>query len=318
MSRRQNLAPSFFWRSRPSSSLGLEAQAAAALSHPNILSVFHIGLQDGWPYIVTELLEGETLRDRLRRGPMRLRESLEVCAAVAWGLAAAHEKDIVHRDIKPANVFITKDGRVKLLNFGLARLNRSLAPGADEPTGLLEHTEPGLILGTVGYMSPEQVRGEATDSRTDIFALGTVLYELLTGRRAFDRPTPAETMSAIVNDDPPAPSDVSQQMPAPVSRVVRRCLEKNSAKRFQSAEDTRVALEGLVESGSSPSHVVVRKRSRQVRVIALACRRYPRGTRRWRISAAQAQSSRTSAWVPYCCPTSNRSGDGIPSIGGDG
>ena len=248
----------------------LEAQAAAALSHPNILSVFHIGLQDGWPYIVTELLEGETLRDRLRRGPMRLRESLEVCAAAAWGLAAAHEKGIVHRDIKPANVFITKDSRVKLLDFGLARLNRSLAPGADESTALLEHTEPGLILGTVGYMSPEQVRGEATDSRTDIFALGTVLYEILSGRRAFDRPTPAETMSAIVNDDPPAPSDVSQQMPAPVSRVVRRCLEKNSAKRFQSAEDLAFALEGLVESGSSPSNVIVRKRSRQVRVIALA------------------------------------------------
>ena len=247
----------------------LEAQAAAALSHPNILSVFHVGLQDGWPYIVTELLEGETLRDRLRRGPMRLRESLEVCAAAAWGLAAAHEKGIVHRDIKPANVFITKDSRVKVLDFGLARLNRSLAPGADEPTALAEQTDAGLILGTVGYMSPEQVRGEAADSRTDIFALGTVLYEILTGRRAFDRPTPAETMSAIVNDDPPATSDVSQQMPAPVSRVVRRCLEKNAAKRFQSAEDLAFSLEGLVESGSSPSIVVVRKRSRRVLVIAL-------------------------------------------------
>ena len=180
-----------------------------------------------------------------------------------------------------------------------------------------EHTNAGLILGTVGYMSPEQVRGEAIDSRSDIFALGTVLYEILTGRRAFDRPTPAETMSAILNDDPPAPSDASQQIVAPVSRVVRRCLEKNAAKRFQSAEDLAFALEGLVESGSSPF-----TRGRPKAFAAGEGHRprlwSTRDTRRWRISAAQAQSSRTSAWVPYCCPTSNRSGDGNPSIGGDG
>ena len=247
-----------------------EAQAAAALSHPNILSIFHVGLQDGCPYIVTELLEGETLRDRLRRGPMRLRESLEFGAGVAWGLAAAHAKGIVHRDVKPANLFITKDGRIKILDFGLARFGRSLPSREDEPTALAEQTDAGIILGTVGYMSPEQVRGEATDSRTDIFALGAVLYETLTARRAFDRPTPPETMSAILNDDPPSSAETSQQMPAPVSRVIRRCLEKNAEKRFQSAEDLGFALEGLVESGSSASVPAVNDRSRRWLMIALA------------------------------------------------
>ena len=154
---------------------------------------------------------------------MRLRESLEFGAAVAWGLAAAHAKGIVHRDVKPANLFITKDGRIKILDFGLARFSRPLPSGTDEPTALSEQTDAGIILGTVGYMPPEQVRGEATDSRTDIFALGAVLYETLTARQAFDRPTPAETMSTILNDDPPSSVETSQQMPAP-GDATRLCI----------------------------------------------------------------------------------------------
>lgn len=249
----------------------VEAQAAASLNHPNVLSIFHVGGQDGSPYLVTELLEGETLRERLQRGAMRPSEALEVGAAVARGLAAAHEKAIVHRDIKPTNVFITKEGRIKILDFGLARLNRSLSPVCDDATALLsEYTDPGLVVGTAGYMSPEQVRGEEIDSRSDIFALGAVLYEMLTARRAFDGPSPVETMSAILNREPPDVSDSARQLQPAVSRVVHRCLEKNVAKRFQSAEDLAFALEGLVESGRSVPQLGVTTNIRPGLITALA------------------------------------------------
>src|SRR6516165_8885867 len=166
----------------------LEAEAAAALNHSNILSIFAIGQQDGSPYIVTELLEGETLRERLRHGALRLRDAIDAAIQIAKGLAAAHEKGIAHRDLKPENLFLAKDGRVKILDFGLAKLMQSVS--ADSPTvSLRDQTDAGRVLGTVGYMSPEQVRGQPADTRSDIFALGCVLYEMLTGKRAFRKPS---------------------------------------------------------------------------------------------------------------------------------
>ena len=179
-----------------------EAQAAAALNHPNILAVYQFGVFDGAPYLVSELLEGSTLRQVLQRGPPPVRKTIDYAIQIAHGLAAAHEQGIVHRDLKPENLFVTKDGRIKILDFGLAKLMQT-QPDSDAPT-MTRGTDPGMLMGTAGYMSPEQVRGKAVDHRTDIFAFGAILYETLTGTRAFHRPTSAETMSAVLNDDPPA------------------------------------------------------------------------------------------------------------------
>jgi serine/threonine protein kinase len=212
----------------------LEAEAAATLNHPNILSIFHIGQQDVSPYIVTELLDGETLRARLRRGRMRLREALDIAAEVTRGLAAAHEKGITHRDLKPENLFLTKDGRVKILDFGLAKFDTAQPIDADAATeSLHEPTRPGQVLGTVGYMAPEQVRGHTADARSDIFAFGAVLYEMLTGKRAFCGESSADVFSAILNSDPPALSTDSREIPSAAARIVRRCLEKSPEQRFQ-------------------------------------------------------------------------------------
>src|SRR5258706_3536324 len=181
-----------------------EARAAAALNHPNILSIFDIGDEDGAPYVVSELLEGETLRDRLRSGPLSSRKTIDYAVQVARGLSAAHEKGIVHRDLKPENLFLTDDGQVKILDFGLAKLIRR-DPGSEGPLDSLAATmtEAGRVLGTVGYMAPEQVRGESADHRADIFALGCVLYEMATGDAPFRRDTAAETMAAILREDIP-------------------------------------------------------------------------------------------------------------------
>src|SRR6185312_13426936 len=178
-----------------------EALAAAALNHPNILAVYDIGTQEGSPYIVSELLEGESLRDRLRSGALPIRKAIEYSVQVAEGLGAAHDKGIVHRDLKPDNIFITHDGRVKLLDFGLAKLTQA-APAGDTETRTI-HSDPGTLLGTVGYISPEQVRGKTADARSDIFAFGAVLYEAISGKRAFHGETPTDTMSAILHNDPP-------------------------------------------------------------------------------------------------------------------
>jgi Tol biopolymer transport system component len=229
----------------------LEAEAAAALNHPNILSIFAIGQQDGSPYIVTELLEGETLRERLRHGALKLRDAIDIAIQAAKGLAAAHEKGIAHRDLKPENLFLAKDGRVKILDFGLAKLMQSPSSSDDPTLSLREQTDIGRVLGTVGYMSPEQVRGQSADARSDIFALGCVLYETLTGKRAFRKPSSIETMHAILNEDPQAASDITRTIPPALERVVHRCLEKSPDRRFQSASDLAFALDALSGSGVS-------------------------------------------------------------------
>ena len=228
-----------------------EARAVAALSHPNILAIHDVGSHDGITYAVTELLEGETLRQRLTDGAMAPRKAVEIAIQIANGLAAAHEKGIVHRDLKPENVFVTRDGRVKILDFGLAALVATTAREADDSPTTVALTEPGHVLGTVGYMSPEQVRAARIDHRTDIFALGAVLFELLTGRRAFQRETAAETMTAILKDDIPELSSTGRQVPVPIDRIVRRCLEKNADQRLQVARDVAIALEAV--SGSDVS-----------------------------------------------------------------
>jgi serine/threonine protein kinase/Tol biopolymer transport system component len=229
-----------------------EARAAAALNHPNILSIFDIGEERGAPYIVSELLEGSTLREQLRSGALGSRKAIDCGLQVARGLAAAHNKGIVHRDLKPENIFLTEDGRVKILDFGLAKLTRPEASSAsgDAPT-VQVNTEAGQVMGTVGYMSPEQVRGKGADHRSDIFALGAILYEMLSGKRVFHRETPADTMSAILKEEPEELSETARNVPLPLERIVRHCLEKNPAQRFQSAGDVAFNLETLAESTGS-------------------------------------------------------------------
>jgi hypothetical protein len=224
-----------------------EAQAVAALSHPNIVAIHDLGTDQGVFFVVTELLEGETLRTRLASAALPWRKAAEIGAAIADGLAGAHLKGIVHRDLKPDNIFITRDGRVKILDFGLARL-APVMPRQDQtsaPTTPPE-TEPGVVMGTVGYMSPEQARGNPADARSDIFALGCVLYEMLTGRRAFSRPTAPETLTAILNEDPPDVSESGRQVPAGLSRLLRRCLEKNPEERLQASRDLAFDLRSIL------------------------------------------------------------------------
>jgi serine/threonine protein kinase len=221
----------------------LEAQAAAALNHPNIVAIHHVGQHDGSPYIVAELLQGETLRERLRKGVLQLREALDLGVEIACGLGAAHDAGVIHRDLKPENIFVTKDGRVKILDFGLAKLEIAKSAKHDDPTvSVPRQTVPGQVLGTVGYMSPEQVRGHATDARSDIFSVGALLYEMLTGKPAFRKATSAETMSAILSEDPPPGSQAAPNLPPGLQKIVSRCLEKNPEQRFQHASDLAFAL----------------------------------------------------------------------------
>ena len=224
----------------------VEAKAAAALNHPNILAVYQMGTYAGVPYLVSELLDGKTLTESVRRGPLPLRTALNYGVQLAHGMAAAHEKGIVHRDLKPDNIFVTKDGRIKILDFGLAKLIQpkesvmSLAPTI---------TMHGVAMGTAGYMSPEQVRGLVVDHRSDIFAFGAILYEMVMGKRTFERPTSADTMSAILNEEPTPISEIAPETPVALQRVVLRCLEKNPEQRFQSASDLAFALEALTNTG---------------------------------------------------------------------
>ena len=232
-----------------------EARAVAALNHPNILAVHDVGEHHGAPYLVCELLEGETLRESLREGPLPQRRAIEYASQIAEGLAAAHNKEIVHRDLKPDNVFVTTDGRIKILDFGLAKLARAQAASADGSDATAPgptQTTPGIALGTAGYMSPEQVRGKEVDARTDIFAFGAILYEMLSGQRAFRGETSVETMNAILKEDPPEFATEKLRVSPGLERIVRRCLEKERERRFQSARDLGFALEAV--SGSTVSY----------------------------------------------------------------
>lgn len=231
-----------------------EARAAGILNHQNILAIYDVGEHEGSPYLVTELLEGETLRHRMGGSPVPQRKSIEYSIQIAQGLSVAHEKGIVHRDLKPENLFITRDGRVKILDFGLAKLILPEGPvtGEAEDSTLTGATEPGAVLGTVGYMSPEQIKGELVDARSDIFAFGCVLYEMLSGKRAFRRDSAVETVHAIMKEDPPELSQVVENLSPGLGQVVRRCLEKNPEERFQSTRDLAFNLEVLSGSSGEP------------------------------------------------------------------
>ncbi len=226
-----------------------EARATGALNHPNVLAVYDVGAHGGESFLVTELLEGETLRERLSGGALPVRKAVDLATQIARGLAAAHEKGIVHRDLKPENLFVTKDGHVKVLDFGLAKV-ASGATGAEKTvtTPPAELTGDGVVLGTAGYMAPEQVRGLPADARSDIFALGCIVYEMLSGRRAFRGETSAETMTAILREEPDDLAASGRAIPPALDRVVRRCLEKVPAERFQSAHDLAFALTASSET----------------------------------------------------------------------
>ena len=240
-----------------------EARTIAALNHPNILGIHDIGAHNGAPFLVSEFLEGQTLREKLVSGPLPVRRAIEYALGIAEGLAAAHEKGIVHRDLKPENVFVTRDGRVKVLDFGLAKLVRPEESHETAVTLTSPVTLPGMVMGTVGYMSPEQVRGEPSDPRSDIFSFGAVLYEMLTGKRAFKRETSAETMTAILREEPRELNDTGWQGPLELQRILARCLEKNVERRFQSASDLAFAIESL--SGTSTVQTVRQPKSNSKR-----------------------------------------------------
>src|SRR5687768_2487293 len=235
-----------------------EAQAAGSLNHPNILVVYDIGTHEGAPYVVSELLDGETLRDRMAGNALPQRKAIDYALQIAHGLAAAHEKGIIHRDLKPENLFITKDGRVKILDFGLAKLTRVDGDQSqtDIPTRRVD-TDPGVVMGTIGYISPEQLRSKPADHRSDIFSFGAILYEMLSGRRAFRGESTADMMSAILREDPPDLSETNKLINPALERVVNHCLEKNPEERFNSARDLAFAIEALSGSTNLSSSTVV-------------------------------------------------------------
>jgi hypothetical protein len=226
-----------------------EVKAVAALSHPNILAIHEFGTEGKTVFAVMELLEGQTLRQRLARGPLPRSKAVEAGVQVARALAAAHDKGIVHRDLKPDNIWVTAEGQVKVLDFGLACFHGG--PPEPEAKTMTRATDPGSIMGTAAYMSPEQARGETVDTRSDVFSLGAVLYEMLTGRLAFARPTAAQTMTAVLQDDPPDMDGTPQPLPPILERTVRHCLEKEPGERFQTARDLAFALSGVSEPGTA-------------------------------------------------------------------
>jgi eukaryotic-like serine/threonine-protein kinase len=249
-----------------------EARAVAALNHPNILGVHDLGQHDGTPYMVCELLEGETLRAILARGPLSHRKAIDYAIQTAQGLAAAHGKDIAHRDLKPDNIFVTREGRVKILDFGLAKTvaNDSDATHVGTMTTNAPLTGVGTVVGTAGYMSPEQVRGASVDCRTDIFSFGAVLYEMLTGVRAFQRDTTAETMTAILHDDPPENPPDGRALPPALDRIVHHCLEKAPEQRFQSARDMAFDLESITSMTASGGLSAAKVKERKTRTSLFA------------------------------------------------
>jgi eukaryotic-like serine/threonine-protein kinase len=295
-----------------------EARAAAALNHPNILAVFDIGQHDGAPYIVSELLEGGTLRERLNGGALPVRRAVEHGVQICHGLAAAHEKGIVHRDLKPENIFITADGRVKILDFGLAKLTQiepSFAAMSALPTTPAIHAAPqtlaGVVVGTIGYMAPEQVRGLPADHRADIFALGVIFYEMLAGRRAFHGDTAMDTMMAIVKESPPELSSGQRQIPPALGRIVDRCLEKNPAARFQSTRDLAFALESMssasVATALAPRSVRVgRPRERLGWSVACVIAGIAAGLLGWWLKPTPAQGNSAIARLTVALPAGDQ------------
>jgi TolB-like protein/Tfp pilus assembly protein PilF len=251
-----------------------EARAVAALSHPNILAIHDFGIDGDVCYSVTELLKGETLRSRLERESLSWRKAVEISVAIADGLAAAHASGIVHRDLKPENVFLTEDGRVKILDFGLARQDPNAAVEVESALPTVTQTEPGTVMGTATYMSPEQVRGLSVDARSDIFSFGSILYEMVTGRRAFPGKTSADSMAAILKDSPPDPSETGRAIPLALARVVNRCLEKSPDERFQSTRDLTYALREIGSTSAAAVQmsgaVTANSGMRHVRVAAVA------------------------------------------------
>jgi len=224
-----------------------EARVLSTVNHPNILAIHDVGAQDDLHYLVSELLEGQTLREKMNAGPLAQRRVADYAVEMARGLAAAHDKGIVHRDLKPDNIFITKDGRVKILDFGLAKqaIGEAGLSGQSATMAAPTPTQPGTVMGTAGYMSPEQVRGQTVDHHSDIFSLGTILYEMISGKRAFKGDTGVETMSAILKEDPPELSESGLNVTPGLDRIVRHCLEKEPGQRFQSARDLAFDLENL-------------------------------------------------------------------------
>ena len=243
----------------------LEAQAASALNHPGILTVHDLGVHDGAPYVVFELLDGQTLRERLGVGPLPIRKTLDYAAQLARGLAAAHEKGIVHRDLKPENVFVTTDGRLKILDFGLAKLTERRGTATGETAQATLGTEPGAILGTVGYMSPEQVRGMPADHRADIFSFGAILFEMATARRPFQRDSIVETLNAILKEEPRELSVGSGGLHPGLARVIAHCLEKDAGERFQSASDIAFHLDSISKPSGTDSGAGVTTPLRRMR-----------------------------------------------------
>jgi serine/threonine protein kinase/Tol biopolymer transport system component len=235
-----------------------EAHAAGALNHPNILAVYDVGIHDGSPYIVSELLEGEELREQLNDGSLPQRKALDYAQQIAQGLAAAHERGITHRDLKPENLFVTTDGRVKILDFGLAKLTGTsdgTQSQTEVPTRRVD-TDPGMVMGTMGYMSPEQLKGQPADRHSDIFSFGAILYEMLSGKRAFRGDSMAETMSAILREDPPDLFETNKTVSPALERVVHHCLEKNPEERFHSARDLAFAIESLSGAATSSGQTI--------------------------------------------------------------
>ena len=298
-----------------------EARTVAALSHPNILAIFDLGADQGTTYAVMELLEGETLRARLTQGALGVRKAVEIGAQIAVGLAAAHDKGVVHRDVKPENVFLTHDGGVKVLDFGLARLDVAV-PGGDQtnsPT-LLRQTDAGTVLGTVGYMSPEQARGAVADHRSDIFSLGVVLYEMLAGQRAFQRETAAETMTAILKEEPPELGTLAGGVSPALDQIVRHCLEKRAEERFQSARDLAFDLQALSGSVTGARRAAAspawsRRTPGVATALAAAALLFAAGRLSVRSGASASSSSKP---VSYVALTDEPGVEGRPSLSPDG